>query len=121
MAMFAPEVLKASRRALVVQRASTRASEPSIVTALAKGPRLSIRRRAGKPSGVYDERIILPGTGLALDQPLHLSKKENFMLRTFFAVVLLAAFTAGCNTMAGAGKDVERGGEKIQGAAERNK
>ena len=28
---------------------------------------------------------------------------------------------AGCNTMAGAGKDIERGGEKIQGAAERNK
>ena len=43
------------------------------------------------------------------------------MLRTFFAVALIAAFAAGCNTMAGAGKDVERGGEKIQGAAERNK
>ena len=43
------------------------------------------------------------------------------MLRTLFAIVLLAAFTTGCNTMAGAGKDVERGGEKIQGAAERNK
>ena len=43
------------------------------------------------------------------------------MLRTFLALALIAAFTAGCNTMAGAGKDVERGGEKMQGAAERNK
>lgn len=33
------------------------------------------------------------------------------------AVVLLSA----CNTIQGAGKDIERGGEKIQGAAERNK
>ena len=33
------------------------------------------------------------------------------------SVVLLSA----CNTMQGAGKDIERGGEKIQGAAERNK
>ena len=43
------------------------------------------------------------------------------MFRTLLAVVLMAIFTAGCNTMAGAGKDIERGGEKIQGAAERNK
>ncbi|MFC7515027.1 entericidin A/B family lipoprotein [Herbaspirillum sp. GCM10030257] len=26
-----------------------------------------------------------------------------------------------CNTMSGFGKDVERGGEKVQGAAEKNK
>jgi predicted small secreted protein len=37
------------------------------------------------------------------------------------AVVLLAFFATACNTMQGAGKDIERGGEKIQGAAERNK
>jgi len=43
------------------------------------------------------------------------------MFRSIMAVVLVAFFAAGCNTMAGAGKDVERGGEKIQGAAERNK
>lgn len=29
-------------------------------------------------------------------------------------VLALAAFTAGCNTMHGAGQDIERGGEKIQ-------
>lgn len=43
------------------------------------------------------------------------------MLRTFLAVALIAAFAAGCNTMAGAGKDVSRAGDKIEGAAERNK
>ena len=43
------------------------------------------------------------------------------MFRSIMAIILVAFFAAGCNTMAGAGKDVERGGEKIQGAAERNK
>jgi entericidin B len=42
------------------------------------------------------------------------------MFRAFIAVALIALF-AGCNTMSGAGKDIERGGEKIQGAADRNK
>ncbi len=32
-------------------------------------------------------------------------------------VLALAAFTAGCNTMHGAGEDIERGGEKIQNQA----
>mgnify|MGYP006297985731 CR=1 FL=1 len=40
------------------------------------------------------------------------------MLRTFVAtlaaVALAAAALAGCNTMRGLGKDIERGGEKIQ-------
>jgi entericidin B len=43
------------------------------------------------------------------------------MFRTFLAVALIALFMAGCNTMAGAGKDIERAGDKIEGAAERNK
>lgn len=32
-------------------------------------------------------------------------------------VLSIAAFTAGCNTMHGAGQDIERGGEKIQESA----
>lgn len=32
-------------------------------------------------------------------------------------MLALAAFTAGCNTMEGMGKDIERGGEKIQNEA----
>jgi entericidin B len=43
------------------------------------------------------------------------------MKNKIILVVLLAitALTAGCNTVAGAGKDIKRGGEKIQGAADR--
>ena len=43
------------------------------------------------------------------------------MFRTLTALLLVAFFASACNTMAGAGKDIERGGEKVQGAAERNK
>jgi entericidin B len=43
------------------------------------------------------------------------------MFRTFLALALIAFFAAGCNTMEGAGKDIKTGGEKIEGAAARNK
>ena len=43
------------------------------------------------------------------------------MLRTLVTAVLLTLLTAACNTMSGAGKDIERGGEKVQDAAERNR
>jgi predicted small secreted protein len=43
------------------------------------------------------------------------------MMRKMSALLLLTAFLAGCNTMSGVGKDIERGGEKLQGSAERNK
>jgi predicted small secreted protein len=35
--------------------------------------------------------------------------------------MLVAAVLAGCNTMHGLGQDIERGGEKLQGAAEKNR
>ncbi|CAB3667622.1 Predicted small secreted protein [Achromobacter denitrificans] len=39
--------------------------------------------------------------------------------RIWLALVLAAAaVTAGCHTMEGAGKDIERGGEKIQEKAQ---
>ncbi|MBV7482452.1 entericidin A/B family lipoprotein [Bordetella sp. BOR01] len=34
------------------------------------------------------------------------------------ALLAVAAISAGCNTVAGAGKDIERGGESIQKAAD---
>lgn len=37
------------------------------------------------------------------------------------SLVMFAFSLTACNTMAGAGKDIERGGEKVQGAAERSK
>lgn len=45
------------------------------------------------------------------------------MIRKAIAVIgaLSVVLLSACNTIQGAGKDIERGGEKIQGAAERNK
>ena len=41
------------------------------------------------------------------------------MLKRIIAMMLLGASVtlAGCNTMAGIGEDVERGGQKLQGEA----
>jgi predicted small secreted protein len=64
------------------------------------------------------------GTGLAKPvwaQPPYNSIKEITMFRILTAALLMAIFGTGCNTMAGAGKDIERGGEKIQNSAEKNK
>jgi predicted small secreted protein len=47
------------------------------------------------------------------------------MARKFLSIVMMLGLLAplfavsGCNTMAGAGQDIERGGQKIQGEAER--
>ena len=38
-------------------------------------------------------------------------------MKRIMALVLLAFTLAGCNTMAGMGRDIERGGEKLQGEA----
>jgi predicted small secreted protein len=45
------------------------------------------------------------------------------MLKRLFVLVSIMSVTAlaGCNTVRGVGQDVERGGEKLQGAAERAK
>lgn len=43
-------------------------------------------------------------------------------MKKLIAVFALAGiFLGGCNTIAGAGKDIERGGEKLQGTAEQTK
>lgn len=39
----------------------------------------------------------------------------------FIAAAFLTMHALGCNTTEGAGKDMERAGEKIQDAADRNK
>jgi predicted small secreted protein len=43
------------------------------------------------------------------------------MKKLIALLALTGMFLAGCNTIAGAGKDIERGGEKMQGAAEDTK
>jgi entericidin B len=39
------------------------------------------------------------------------------MFKRIAAIILAMLFVTGCNTMEGAGKDIERGGEKIQDKA----
>ena len=39
--------------------------------------------------------------------------------KVFLVMLLIAALSAGCNTVAGAGKDIQRGGEKIEDAAKK--
>jgi predicted small secreted protein len=38
-------------------------------------------------------------------------------MKRILALVLLGVSLAGCNTMSGMGRDIERGGEKLQGEA----
>lgn len=40
-------------------------------------------------------------------------------MKTLFVLLMSSAFVVltGCNTVAGAGKDIERGGEKVQDTA----
>ncbi len=40
---------------------------------------------------------------------------------TVLSMMMFAFSLSACNTMQGFGKDVERGGEKVQGAAEKGK
>jgi predicted small secreted protein len=37
------------------------------------------------------------------------------------AAILATALLGACNTMEGLGQDIERGGEKLQGAADKNR
>jgi predicted small secreted protein len=51
---------------------------------------------------------------------LHLLTKKGNNMKKAIALLGVLFFTlsaAGCNTVKGAGKDVERGGEKVQDAA----
>jgi len=43
------------------------------------------------------------------------------VILTLAALCSVAMLTTACNTVQGAGKDVERAGEKIQDSAQRNK
>jgi predicted small secreted protein len=47
--------------------------------------------------------------------------EENVMYLKLIAAALALAFVAGCNTMAGAGKDIQKGGESLENSAEKNK
>jgi entericidin B len=55
--------------------------------------------------------------------PISVTKKGQTMVKKAILGILVcfSAISAGCNMMAGAGKDIERGGNAIENAAERNK
>jgi predicted small secreted protein len=42
---------------------------------------------------------------------------EVFMFKRIAGLILIAMALAGCNTMSGMGRDIERGGEKLQDQA----
>ena len=43
------------------------------------------------------------------------------MIKRMLALLALGITLAGCNTMSGMGRDIERGGEKLQNSADRNR
>ncbi|AJG23276.1 MULTISPECIES: entericidin A/B family lipoprotein [Cupriavidus] len=43
------------------------------------------------------------------------------MKKGWIFCVLFATLLAGCNTMAGLGQDIQKGGQKLEGAADRSK
>ena len=43
------------------------------------------------------------------------------MQRIVFALAAVVVFLTGCNTIEGAGKDIQKGGEKIEDAAKKTK
>ncbi|PTY05281.1 hypothetical protein DB347_16695 [Opitutaceae bacterium EW11] len=45
--------------------------------------------------------------------------KTSSIIKALLASVLAAVLYTGCHTMEGAGKDIERGGEHLQNAADR--
>lgn len=46
---------------------------------------------------------------------------KKLTLSVLISALLGVSLLSGCNTMQGAGKDIEKAGDKIQDAAQRNK
>jgi predicted small secreted protein len=49
------------------------------------------------------------------------SRKEPGVKKGWIWCVLFATLLAGCNTMAGLGQDIQRGGQKLESSADRHK
>ena len=48
-------------------------------------------------------------------------KKQNIKLPLALTILGFSAFLAGCNTMEGAGKDIQGAGKALEKSAEKNK
>jgi entericidin B len=66
--------------------------------------------------------------GRARREPDCFPQREGIIMKRLLALLLAASFVlpsaamlGGCNTVQGAGKDIERGGEKIQQEAQEHK
>jgi predicted small secreted protein len=57
----------------------------------------------------------------ATSPPIQIGAIMKKILFTLAALCGVAVLTTACNTMQGAGKDIERAGEKIQDSAQKNK
>jgi entericidin A len=55
------------------------------------------------------------------DKPSDRKTPMKKLILTLAALASIAVFTTACNTIEGAGKDVERAGEKIENSANRNR
>jgi predicted small secreted protein len=64
---------------------------------------------------------ILWDEGRAFALNIYLHTREGNIMKKLYAIfgILMVIGLAGCNTMKGMGQDVERGGEKMQNAAEK--
>jgi predicted small secreted protein len=92
--------------------------------------------RVGAPTGSASRcrRSVFAGTALARGVHRQMGgrasranqsndQRRSTMIRRLAAFTIAAALLvlAGCNTMHGLGQDIERGGEKLQGAADKAK
>lgn len=76
-----------------------------------RAARLPLRPCARKISGILFDTINKPPYR-AKESPM---KRKQWLIAVIS--LLMTGLVAGCHTVEGFGKDVERGGEKIQGAA----
>jgi entericidin B len=59
----------------------------------------------------------LGDSGCMIDRQQQLERSCNMKKTAVLVALLMLGVLAGCNTMQGMGRDIERGGEKLQGTA----
>jgi predicted small secreted protein len=80
---------------------------------------LAYRSAFGVPKA--NRRALARGTTIAPHDAAQSAPTGDTTMTRIIWAVLVAAVLAGCNTMHGLGQDIERGGEKMQESADKNK
>ncbi|SPA01491.1 hypothetical protein CBM2626_B120106 [Cupriavidus taiwanensis] len=75
--------------------------------------------RLSKPRAAAVKSASIPKLGESLDSRPY--RKEPGVKKGWIWCVLFATLLAGCNTMAGLGQDIQRGGQKLESSADRHK